>query len=780
MFERLKNAPTVLRRLFSLSFWLNLGLRTKMTLMVLVGLTALVGFFGFLSVSAAQQTTARTLQERVILAQLAANHSDYVLGNAQALLQSAATHQALSAASSSLERQNVLRETRAQSGLLFRQVLFADLTGEVRAAEPALSGAVSFAPIFSEISRASSFVVTSVNLPVLGPAIVAAVPVRAPSGQIVGILIALLDLAGSEISAPIQAVTLGQTGYLEIVDAQGLIVLSTRAEPLLSAADHSVSLVSMIREGKSVVANCHSCHPVNLGADRELEVIAFAPVKRASWGVVVRQAEAEAFASSKQLQGQIVMIGVLSVLGAVVLVWLTTRSVIAPVQDLTTAAKRIARGDLETPIRIRRGDEIGTLANSLDDMRARLQTSIAEIQTLNRDLDSRVQERTRELSALNAVAMTVAQPLNVRELLDQALAQVLRVTGVQAGAIFLLNAETRTLALAARRGASEQAAQSMMMLHLDDSACGGVIEKGHPVVVPDLGYYRSSAGRALRTAGLQALVHVPLTSRGVAMGTLCVATAQPRDYLLEELDLLMAIGSQIAVGIENARLYDELARREQLRGELLDQVIAAQEDERKRIARDLHDDTSQSLSALIYSLEAVEASCPGSPVRDALVTMRQRVTQILDNIHKLIFDLRPSMLDHLGLFIALRWYAETHLQPLGVRVHLEERGTTRRLLPKMETALFRVVQEAINNIAKHSGARNVHLSFDCYDGVVQIDVVDDGIGFDLNEVARAMDRRRGLGLVGMQERVGLLGGKISLVSDPGHGTQISIRVPVEK
>ncbi|MCI0475212.1 MAG: GAF domain-containing sensor histidine kinase, partial [Anaerolineales bacterium] len=344
--------------------------------------------------------------------------------------------------------------------------------------------------------------------------------------------------------------------------------------------------------------------------------------------------------------------------------------------------------------------------------------------------------------------------------------------------IFLLDAETRTLALAARRGASEQAAQSMMTLHLDDSACGGVIEKGHPVVVPDLGYYRSSAGRALRTAGLQALVHVPLSSRGVAMGTLCVATAQPRDYLSEELDLLMAIGSQIAVGIENARLYDELARREQLRGELLDQVIAAQEDERRRIARDLHDDTSQSLSALIYSLEAVEASCPGSPVRDALGTMRQRVTQILDGIHKLIFDLRPSMLDHLGLFVSLRWYAETHLQPLGMRVYLEERGTARRLLPKMETALFRVAQEAINNIAKHSGARNVHLSFDCYDGVVQIDVADDGIGFDLNEVARATDRRRGLGLVGMQERVGLLGGKISLVSDPGHGTQISIRVPV--
>ena len=779
MFQRFKDARGTLFRLFSLSFWLNLGLRTKMTLMVLVGLTALVGFFGFLSVSATQQTTARALQERVILAQLAANHTDYVLGNAQTLLESTASRRIFSGSSSLAAQQAILRESLVDSGSLFRKMVLIDRAGNVQAAEPPLGEPLSSFSFVREISDRTEFAVTSVAGPPFGSAIVAMTPVRDPAGQIVGTLVASLDLSGSEISAPMQSVTLGQTGYLEIVDTNGLIILSTRPERLFSAADYGDSLVAMIREGKSVVTNCLDCRAANPRADRELEVIAFAPMKRAPWGVVVRQTEAEAFASAKQLQGQIAMVGVLSVLGAVVLVWLTTRSVIAPVRDLTTAAKRIARGDLETPIQIKRGDEIGVLANSLDDMRARLAESIAEVQALNRDLDLRVQERTRELSALNAVAMAVAQPLNLRELLDQALTQVLRVTGVQAGAIFLLDEETRTLGLQARRGTSEEAAQSMMLLHLDDSACGGVIEKGHPVVVPDLGYYRSSAGRSLWSAGLRALVHVPLISRGVAMGTLCVATAQPRDYQLEELDLLMAIGSQIAVGIENARLYNELARREQLRGELLDKVIAAQEDERKRIARDLHDDTSQSLSALIYSLEAAEASCSGLPIRDSLAMMRQRVTQILDGIHKLIFDLRPSMLDHLGLFVSLRWYAETHLQPLGMRVHLEERGSARRLPPQMETALFRVVQEAINNIAKHSGARNVHLNFDCYDGFVEIDIADDGIGFDLNQIARATDRRRGLGLVGMQERVGLLGGEISMVSEQGHGTQISIRVPVD-
>ncbi len=777
MLSRLKG-HALLRRLLTVTFWLNLGLTTKMTLMVVVGLTALVVFFGWLGVNTTQQTTARALQERIILAQLVAAHTDYALGNAETLLQAAVKHPLLPLATSA-ERLEILRETRMQAGTLFRQMVWLDGEGNVLAADPPLSVNAAWHSLLSEISSAP-FVVTGSELPGIGPAIVAAMSVPAEANQSDGALVALLDLSGLAISEPIQTTTLGQTGYLEIVDSNGRIVFSTHPQHVFTIADHSQSLIAMIQERQSVVTHCHNCHTTISGMDRELEVIAFAPMKRAPWGVVIRQTEAEAFAPSRQLQGQIVLIGSLSVMGAVVLVWLTTRSVIAPVQNLTRAAQRIASGDLESPVHIRRGDEIGLLAQSFDEMRARLQSSIAEIQALNRDLDQRVQERTRELAALNAVAMAVAQPLHLRELLHQALTQVLRVTDAQAGAIFLLDEQTRTLVLEAQWGTSEQTAYAMRELHLDDSACGGVIEKGHPVVAPDLGYYRSGAGRVLGQAGLRSLVHVPLISRDVALGTLCVATTQPRQYDPEELDLLMAIGSQIAVGIENARLYDELARREQLRGELLEKVITAQEDERKRIARDLHDDTSQSLSALIYSLEALEAQCPNSPVRDALATMRQRVTQILDGIHKLIFDLRPSMLDHLGLFVALRWYAETHLQPLGMRVHLEERGTTRRLPPQMETALFRVVQEAVNNIARHSGARNVRLNFDCSNGVVQIDVEDDGIGFDLSEIARTRDSRRGLGLVGMQERVGLLGGKISILSDPGHGTHISIRVPLEE
>jgi signal transduction histidine kinase len=297
------------------------------------------------------------------------------------------------------------------------------------------------------------------------------------------------------------------------------------------------------------------------------------------------------------------------------------------------------------------------------------------------------------------------------------------------------------------------------------------------VIVPDLRHYRAGAGGVLRQAGLRSLVHVPLITRGMSLGTMCVASVTLRDFGQEEVSLLMAVGNQIALGVENARLYGEIARREQLRGELLQKVIMAQEDERKRIARDLHDDTSQSITALIYSLEAAEGSCPTSETRSTLTSMRQLATQTLEGIHKLIFDLRPSMLDHLGLFVAVRWYAESRLEPAGVRVHIEETDGGRRLPAQTETALFRVAQEAINNIARHSGARNVTIRLSGGDSAVSIELADDGIGFDPSEVSRVTDQTRGLGLVGMEERVGLLGGDISIVSEPGSGTRVVIRVP---
>ncbi len=297
-------------------------------------------------------------------------------------------------------------------------------------------------------------------------------------------------------------------------------------------------------------------------------------------------------------------------------------------------------------------------------------------------------------------------------------------------------------------------------------------------MIPDISRYRGRRAESLKREKLSTLVHVPLTAKGSTLGSMCVGTRRHREFDEEEQALLTAIGSQMAVAVENARLYAEVQHKEKLRGELLKKAITAQEEERKRIARELHDDTSQALTALLYAAEEGMEMSDRAEVEEMLEGMRKLTVRTLDGVHKLIFDLRPTMLDHLGLVPALRWFAQSRLEPTGIRVTIQEKSAPRRLPTEVETALFRVVQETINNIARHAAARTAQISFDFCDEAVTVEVGDDGIGFDMIELALSPDTGRGLGLMGMQERIEVLDGEIEIISAPGYGTNVYIHVPI--
>jgi signal transduction histidine kinase len=230
---------------------------------------------------------------------------------------------------------------------------------------------------------------------------------------------------------------------------------------------------------------------------------------------------------------------------------------------------------------------------------------------------------------------------------------------------------------------------------------------------------------------------------------------------------------------ELQRLYRQLQEREQWREELLRKVISAQEDERKRLARELHDETSQTMSALAMKIETALAAWPGEASRDRLVEARALTVRTLEELHRLIFDLRPSVLDDLGLLSAIRWYAERHLASRGISVRCEFSGIEARLTPELETALFRVSQEAITNIAKHSRAETVLIQVTERDDEISIEIEDDGEGFDPSSLPPPAARERGLGLLGMRERVELFGGTIEIDSAPGRGTRIAVSAPVQ-
>lgn len=224
----------------------------------------------------------------------------------------------------------------------------------------------------------------------------------------------------------------------------------------------------------------------------------------------------------------------------------------------------------------------------------------------------------------------------------------------------------------------------------------------------------------------------------------------------------------------------ELHALNRIRRQLLAKTISAQEEERKRLARDLHDDSAQTITAVLMSLSAAEGALVANPqaARAALAQSRSQLEMALTEIRKAIVDLRPSALDDLGLASAIRTYAEGRLRPAGIKLSLATSGDERRARGPAATAIFRIIQEAVSNAAQHSAATNVRVSLDFERKEILARVEDDGSGFDPASLRQPQESGRGLGLLGMRERAELFGGGVEIESKPGSGTSIRARMPL--
>ena len=208
------------------------------------------------------------------------------------------------------------------------------------------------------------------------------------------------------------------------------------------------------------------------------------------------------------------------------------------------------------------------------------------------------------------------------------------------------------------------------------------------------------------------------------------------------------------------------------------QLVEAGEAERQRVARELHDETSQSLATLIVTLGTVAQLSTDADIRQHLNQVKDLTVETLEGVKRLTLDLRPRLLDDFGLQAAVQWYSEERLSQAGITATVEVQDTEIRLPPYIETGLFRVVQEAVNNITHHSRAANAWIHVVWRSGELEIEIKDDGQGFYLQEVLNDPTSDRGLGLLGMQERVDIIGGTLAIESAPQTGTRISVRVPI--
>ena len=271
-----------------------------------------------------------------------------------------------------------------------------------------------------------------------------------------------------------------------------------------------------------------------------------------------------------------------------------------------------------------------------------------------------------------------------------------------------------------------------------------------------------------RLLGARTSLYVPLIVRDAAMGVIAAHDKQGADPRFTDDDVRIA---EIFAG--RAAVAVELSQR--VASDALRRVVAAQELERTRLARELHDETGQALTSILLSLRTVEeAAGDEQELRAAVAEVRELVRSTLQDVRQLAVELRPKVLDDFGLVAALERLTETFGEQTGMSVQFQQLlPTSERLPPEVETALYRIVQESLTNIVKHARATSVSVVLTRKDDSVSVVVEDDGVGFEPH-----LARDGGIGLVGMRERVALLGGRLAIESRPGAGTTFVAEVPL--
>lgn len=557
---------------------------------------------------------------------------------------------------------------------------------------------------------------------------------------------------------------------------------------------------------------------------------------------------------------------------------------------------------------------IGVLVSWLIDRQKREKEqharTIKELESARKELLYSVKvvtESERRLAALNRVSTLISQSLELNQVLENAVDTVKDVMHVEAVMVFLLDEESCELVLSAHRGISDDFARGVDRLKLGEGFNGKVAETGEALFVEDVTKEPSLARSVVVDEKIRSQLIVPMKSKGRVVGTMCLSAQSGHRAAPEEAELMVAIGNQIGVAVENARLYrrertisqqlrlserryrglfenakesilvldlegriadankaceeltgssvaemvgtnfgkflteESVAKvRKVIRGMLngrnaggfseirlvkkngaegiaeftaglvvqggrpigvqvivrditeerrmqqnlrfyLSQVVKAQEDERKRVARELHDDTAQSLAVLSRSLEAMAVDSHELPLgfQERLRGLRQQSDKALEGVRLFSQDLRPSILDDLGLFPALEWLADELKKQGGIDAGIKVLGKPVRFSPEAELILFRIAQEALTNAKKHSQATAVEITVELSDDRVTLAVADNGKGFDVPRQLDQLAAAGRLGIMGMQERARLLGGNLTICSELGHGTTVLVEIPAE-
>jgi nitrate/nitrite-specific signal transduction histidine kinase len=439
---------------------------------------------------------------------------------------------------------------------------------------------------------------------------------------------------------------------------------------------------------------------------------------------------------------------ILLALGVIVPVLVTAygvRHITGPIQKLIGASEQVTAGQFKQRIEVNTGDEIETLADQFNLMSVKLDDSYSS-------LEKKVADRTRELAILNSIISVANQSLEIAEILEDALNKTVEQMGFDAGAAFRFETDPSSTLLVSHWGLEPALAMDLANRYTVTPQ-GNAVELPSIVTIHEI---EDTPGQ-LEQPDIRLLVSVPLSTKGHTLGLFLLGRRASRQLSPEELSLLSSIGKQVGVAMENARLYE---RAEQT-------AITA---ERNRLARELHDAVTQTLFSANLIADVIPRIWKRNPEEGLknLEELRQLTRGALAEMRTLLLEMRPESLERSDLKSLLAQLAEAFIGRVRVPVSLVIQGDC-EMTHEVKIVFYRVAQEALNNIAKHSGARQVELQLECQPGQLYLLIQDDGLGFEPDSITPDH-----MGMAIMHERASSIGASLKIESQVGQGTTVEL------
>jgi signal transduction histidine kinase len=791
----------------------RLGLQRRIMLYVSGGLVVVSAAFGLVGLEAIRQSTELVFQERLVIARTVAHQMDNDLNHLLRELNEAAANVGAALAA---DRQNEARDvvhTLHQHWSLYHRfdnpciITLTDPNGVVLWSEPydpeLLSRNLSARSYLQRAFQTKQPTIADGLVPDASgrSSLSLAMPIRV-SERVVGFLLGDINLShiSERLSPTLQVREPGYT--LELINDSGLVLASTRRERQWTLSHHLELIAEMLGRDQSGVTT----HLLPAGAREKSHVVAFAPLDAPRWGVVVEQEEDAALVLPHALQNQVIVFGVLALAAGLILAWVTTRAVVRPVNALIHASQSIASGDLDHPLDIAGEDEVGVLARAFDEMRVALKQSREEIARWNRELEARVQQRTRELTALVESSHALTSTLEL-DALFEILMKGTREVFPAAEGIALFLSEDASQMLVMRSTLGIDASQCLnLRFRPGEAIAGQVFERQTAWLLKtavEVEQAQANFGtenrehflRAIKHQPVQSALGVPLVSKGTCVGSLVLYNwSRPWAFAESDVPILQALADQAAAAIENARLYQEAREVGALRelNRLKSEFVA-------RASHELRTPLT-AIKSLAESLLRRELNLDAATQQEFLQgidTATDRLTRIVDQLLTLArvevgkIEIRREPIDVSAILarVVAQFRAQMPARPIRI-VNAND-----LLLALGDAARVEdIVTNLLSNALKYSAADTaVEIRAHAEDRRVVIAVADAGIGIPraardkvferFYRVDNALTRRvegAGLGLYICKTYVEAMGGTIQVEGEDGRGSVFTFSLPVNK